>query len=253
LKVVMLDESLEKLFCEHVNQEPFNHYFFILDWKMWREQTKIFLAMEHERIKGLMLVYRDYVVQLRGERGAVRLLLDQLSLEKVELQAPLECEDLVLSKYAPRLKERMTLMTMTKGEERVNTATTPVRLGVEDAEEIARIMREADPSWWGEQTGERLRERMKEVLWLGIKKDGRIVSVGMVRLIDLGSHIGVVATREEYRNRGYATSIVSGLVREIFRSYSTALIHVLAENAPAIHVYSKVGFKPYETYLSIRT
>jgi predicted GNAT family acetyltransferase len=62
-----------------------------------------------------------------------------------------------------------------------------------------------------------------------------------------------VATDEQYRNRGYATSIVSALVEEILKTDQTALIHVLRDNAPAARVCSKVGFKPYETYLSLKT
>lgn len=46
-----------------------------------------------------MLVYDSYIVQLRGNRLAVKALLDNLNLDRVELQAPMECEDLVLAKY----------------------------------------------------------------------------------------------------------------------------------------------------------
>jgi predicted GNAT family acetyltransferase len=71
--------------------------------------------------------------------------------------------------------------------------------------------------------------------------------------VDFASNIGVVATDEYYRGIGYATSIVSALVQEILRRCPTALIHVIADNAPAVRAYSKVGFKPYKTYLSIRS
>jgi predicted GNAT family acetyltransferase len=87
---------------------------------------------------------------------------------------------------------------------------------------------------------------------MGIKQDQRIVSAGMTRLIDFGSNVGVAATQEEYRNRGYATSIVSALVGEILKTSSTAIIHVITDNTSAVRVYSKVGFKPYRTYFSIR-
>ncbi|HXX87579.1 MAG TPA: GNAT family N-acetyltransferase, partial [Candidatus Acidoferrum sp.] len=93
----------------------------------------------------------------------------------------------------------------------------------------------------------------QEAFWLGIKQDRTIVSVGMTRLVGFASNIGIAATREEYRNKGYATSIVSELVREILTISPTAIIHVIKGNEPAIRAYSKVGFKPYKTYLFIRT
>lgn len=252
MKVMPLEEGLEKNFWSHVSQDPAHYHFFIFDWKLKRDQTKILMAMEGEKIEGLMLVYRNYVVQLRGKHEAVRLLLDQLNLEKVELQAPLDCEDMILKKYAPKVKDEMILMCLRKGEEKIQIKTVPVRLGVKDAEEIADLMRKADPEWWGEVTAEGLRSGMDSAFWLGIKPDQKIVSIGMARLVDFGSNISVVATDEQYRNKGYATSIVSALVREILKTSSTALIHVLTDNAPAIRAYSKVGFKPYKTYLSIR-
>jgi hypothetical protein len=99
LKVVSVENGLEQTFWNHVNQDPLDYYFFILDLKEQREKTKITLAMEEQKVKGLMLVCADYIVQLRGTRKAVKLLLDSVDLEKVELQAPLDCEDIVLRKY----------------------------------------------------------------------------------------------------------------------------------------------------------
>jgi predicted GNAT family acetyltransferase len=247
-----MDESSERIFWDHVNRDPLNYYFFIFDLKQRRDQTKIMLAMEEENIQGLMLVYRDQVVQLRGNREAVKLLLDSLSLEKVEMQAPLDREDLVLSKYRPKLREEMMLMYLKRGEEDIQVSTAPMKLGVEDAEQILELMRRADPTWWGDIQMEFVQKTLKEAVCFGIKQDSKLVSLGITRLMSFGSNISAVATHEQYRNRGYATSIVSTLVEEILKFSSTALIHVISDNTPAVHAYSKVGFKLYRTYLSIR-
>ena len=252
MKIVIMDERSERIFWDHVNLDPLNYYFFIFDLKQRRDQTKIMLAMEGESIQGLMLVYRDQVVQLRGNREAVKLLLDNLSLEKVEMQAPLDCEDLVLSKYSPKLREEMMLMYLKRGEENIQISTAPMKLGTDDAEQVLELMRRADPTWWGDIQIEFVQKALKEALCFGIKQDNKLVSLGITRLVEFGSNISAVATHGQYRNRGYATSIVSTLVREILKVSSTALIHVISDNAPAVRTYSKVGFKPYKTYLSIR-
>lgn len=249
----LLDESLQKPFWEHINREPLNYYFFMFDLKYRPDQCKIWLAVEENRIEGLLLVYRDSVVQLRGSREAVRLLLGKVDLEKVDLQAPLECEDVVLSKYKPKVKEEITLMSLRKGEETIRMNEVSERLGEEDAEELGEIMRGEDPVWWGDVTGERLRANMEDAFWLGIRRNNRIASAGMTRLVDFASNISIVFTRKEYRNQGFATSIVSALVKEIMKVSNAALIHVLSDNAPAIRTYTKVGFKPYRSYLSIHT
>ena len=253
MKVIALDEHSENAFWKHVNKDPLDYYFFIFDWKLNRDKVKILLAEEDGNIAGLMLIYRDVVVQLRGNREAVRLLLNELTLEKVELQAPLDCEDLILSKYKMKTRQEMTLMSLRRGEESIRVTTKPIKLRLDDAEDVAELMRRADPLWWGEIEAEWLRLRMADSLLLGIRYEGKIVSFGMARLTDFGSNISAIATRGECRNRGYATSIVSSLVSEILKISNTALIHVISDNGPAVHVYSKVGFRPYKTYLSIRT
>ncbi len=253
MRVVPLDKNSETMFWEHVNRDPVDYFFFIYDLKLNPAQTKVFLALDDFKIAGLMLVYADTVVQLRGSREAVKLLLGDLSLAGVEMQVPLDCEDLALAKLEPKIKETMVMMSLQRGEERLQVSTVPVRLGAEDVKEIANLIQNADPRWWGEVTAERIKSRLDGAFWLGIKQDGKIVSVGSTRFVDFASNINIVATMEEYRNRGYATSIVSALVKEILNISPIALIHVIKDNSPAVRAYSKVGFKPHKTYLSVRT
>ena len=253
MKIVSVVDGYEQTFWDYVNRDPLNYYFFIIDWNQRKEQTKIFLAIEEKEVLGSLLVFVDYNVQLRGSRKAVQKLLEYVDLEKVELQAPPDCEDVVCEKYKPRIKQNMVLMCLNRGEESIQITEKPVRLGVEDAEDVADLMRRCDPEWWGEAKAEKVRTSLETTFALGIKKDGRLVSAGYTRLVDFASNINMVATDEKYRSRGYATSIVSALVEEILKRSPIALIHVIADNAPAVRAYSKVGFKPYKTCLSIRS
>jgi predicted GNAT family acetyltransferase len=253
VEIVSVADGYEQMFWNYVNRDPIDHYFFILDWTQRREQTEIFLAVEGKEVLGSLLVFADYIVQFRGNRDAVQKLLEHANLEKVELQAPPDCEDIVCQKCRPHIRQDMVLMRLNLGEEHVRLTETPVRLNVEDAEEVAALMRRCDPEWWGETASEQLKQRWQNVFWLGIKQGGKVVSVGNARFVDFASNIGIVATDEHYRSRGYATSIVSTLVQEIFKRSPIALIHVIADNAPAVRAYSKVGFKPYKRYLSIRS
>ena len=251
MKVVSIEEGFKPAFWNHANQDPLDYYF-ILDLEQRPEQTKVLLALEEKKVEGMMLVYADRIVQLRGNQKAVELLLDSVNLEKVELQAPLDCEDIVLTKYTPKVTHELMLMSLRKGEENIQIRHKPARLQDSDAAQIAEIMKKADPEWWGEATAELQKESLKNAYWLGVKREGRLVSVGSTRFADFGSNIGVVATDEQHRNMGFATSIVSALVQEILKKSAVALIHVLKNNAPAVRVYSKVGFKPHKHYLLLR-
>ena len=202
MEIVSVADGYEQMFWNYVNRDPIDYYFFILDWTQRREQTKIFLAVEGEEVLGSLLVFADYVVQFRGSREAVGRLLESANFEKVELEAPLECEDIVCRKFKPRIRQDMVLMRLNRGEEHIQISEKPVRLGVECAEEIAALMRRCDPEWWGETNAEQLKQRWQNVFWLGIRREGRLVSVGNVRFVDFASNIGVVATDEDYRGRG---------------------------------------------------
>ncbi|NIR17771.1 MAG: hypothetical protein GWN86_29265, partial [Desulfobacterales bacterium] len=97
-------------------------------------------------------------------------------------------------------------------------------LDASDATEIAARMREADPEYWGQATSEQIADGMsKGANWFGIKVNEELVSIGMSRVTQWAGLIGVVATQEECRKRGYATSIVSELTRQILKERSLAM------------------------------
>jgi predicted GNAT family acetyltransferase len=253
MKIVSLEKAFEPIFWRHVNQDIPHYFFFALDWKYNRDATKVLLALEGNQIDGMMLIYRESVVQLRGSMKAVKALLERLDSERIELQALERHKQCILEKYKPTICHDMMLMTLRKGEEKPQVIHPTAKLDVSDAEHIATIMRDADPEFWGNQTGQQVVEQIKQgVAWLGVKINGELVSIGSTRLTEWAGLIGVVATRKAYRNRGYATSIVSELVEQILEKLPIALIFVLTDNPPAIRVYKKVGFKPYRTYFFMR-
>ncbi|MCK4320264.1 GNAT family N-acetyltransferase [Candidatus Bathyarchaeota archaeon] len=252
MEILPLDSRLEDIFWNHVYQDVPHHHFFILDWKFEKNSTKILLALKENRIQGMMLTYRQSIVQLRGSVEAANALLGHLDLEKVEIQALMEHEDMVLKRYKPMTRHELILMTLRKGEERLHLKHPVVKLTPSDAKEIASLMRQANPESWGEAAPQRIIEGMDERLWLGIKVDGKLVSLGGTRFTEWGSNIGVIVTEESHRCKGYATSIVSTLVKKILARCPMAFIHVLSDNPPAIHAYKKVGFKPHRTYLFVR-
>ena len=78
----------------------------------------------------------------------------------------------------------------------------------------------------------------------GIFHDDELISVAgtLVRLNDVWM-IGGVYTHPKFRNRGYATSVVSYWVMEAFKHTRNACLWVRSDNIPAIRLYNKIGFK----------
>jgi ribosomal protein S18 acetylase RimI-like enzyme len=201
----------------------------------------------------MMLIYAERIVQLRGSQQAMEALFNRVDLKEVELQGPLDCEDIVLRKYRFWLRYEIVLMQLHKGEENIQAKHTPVKLGTDDFEEVVDLLRNADPEVWGDLDAEQQKANWKDAVLVGIRNENVLVSVGLTRLVDFASNIGAVATDRKYRNRGLATSVVSSLVQEILKNSPIASIHVRKDNAPAIRVYTKVGFEPYKQYLMVRS
>lgn len=250
MRTVSVQDGFEEGFWKFVSQDFLDYYFFIFDWKHRREQTRIFLALEDSQIQGLMLLYADEIVQLRGNKKAVESLLNVVDLENVELQAPVDCEGIVLGKYRAESKHIVVLMSLKKGEENLLIKHAPVRLSMDDVGEIVEVMSKADPESWGDLS--RAKRHWQDAYMLGIKRNDKLVSIGLTRFVDFGSNISAIATDKNCRNMGIATSIVSALVQEIFKNSSMAIIHVLKGNMPAVRVYTRVGFKPAKQYFFIR-
>lgn len=80
--------------------------------------------------------------------------------------------------------------------------------------------------------------------YFGIYDDGRLVAMAGERLRLPGfTEISAVCTHPESRGRGYASSLVSSLIRKIEERDEAPFLHVRTENAEAIRVYEKLGFK----------
>ena len=149
----------------------------------------------------------------------------------------------------------MELFSLKKGEENLSIRVRPQRLGVDDAEAVASLMRQAYPEMWGDMTLDYVREHMLfgASFWLGIKSGGRLVSFGYATVTPVVSHVTWIATHPEWQNRGYATSIVSSLLEECLRKSSGVIIYVMDHNETAKAVYLGVGFKPYKSYTLFKT
>ena len=166
----------------------------------------------------------------------------------------MDCKDIVVDRF-PVCRQKTTpiFLFLKKGEENIKVTIEPEKLCVDDADEIAGLMHEAYPEFWSVITAESIEETFAEASWVGIRQEGKLAAFKKAVSTPPVSYLAWIATHADYRNRGYATSILSALLKMLFESSSTAFIYVLSDNASAMHVYSKVGFKPYKRYFYVKT
>ena len=95
----------------------------------------------------------------------------------------------------------------------------------------------------------RFRKRAPELgSYLRIREAGQLVAMAGEGFRFPGyTEISAVCTHPDHRGRGYASSLVSALIQKITKSGETPFLHVGTENAQAIRVYEKLGFKTRRT------
>jgi ribosomal protein S18 acetylase RimI-like enzyme len=89
----------------------------------------------------------------------------------------------------------------------------------------------------------------KETICVSIKRNGEIIGTGL-GILDR-DYIGIYAihVREDYRHRGYARSICTGIMKEgIQRGAKKAYLQIVEGNEPAYKLYQSLGFQNFYTY-----
>jgi ribosomal protein S18 acetylase RimI-like enzyme len=80
--------------------------------------------------------------------------------------------------------------------------------------------------------------------FLGIRSEGKLVAMGGLRMHLPGyREITTVATMPEYEGRGYATALVADLARRIGERSELPFLTVRTDNARAIAIYHRLGFR----------
>ena len=77
-----------------------------------------------------------------------------------------------------------------------------------------------------------------------LRIDGEPVATGERYSFDGASYLSSIGTRPEWRGRGLATIVTRALARDsVAEGYDLVYLGVYAENAPAIALYEKLGFR----------
>jgi len=110
-------------------------------------------------------------------------------------------------------------------------------LNISNVDEMLALVELAKPGPFGKRTPEL-------GSYVGIREAGRLVAMAGERLRLPGfTEVSAVCTHPDSQGRGYASSLVSTLIRKIRERDETPFLHVRTENVQAIRIYEKLGFK----------
>jgi predicted GNAT family acetyltransferase len=113
---------------------------------------------------------------------------------------------------------------------------TFVRLGSGDVPEMLALTELTKPGPFAERTHE-----MGE--YWGIRENGQLIAMAGERLRLPGyTEVSAVCTHPDHLGRGYATALISMLVRRICERGERPFLHVRADNSRAVQLYENLGF-----------
>jgi len=122
---------------------------------------------------------------------------------------------------------------------------TLTRLHPEHLEDLVELYGEASRTYFNPG-------RLAREIYFGIYDGPRLAAAAgtHVRSADAGiAAVGNVLTRIQYRGRGMATSVTSAVTEEALADHRDVVLNVRQENAPAISVYERLGYRSHATFI----
>ncbi len=112
-----------------------------------------------------------------------------------------------------------------------------VRLGAADSPEMMELTSLTKPGPFGRRTHEL-------GTYLGIRVEGKLVAMAGERLKVPGyTEVSAVCTHPEHAGKGYARMLMLEVMRGIRERGETPFLHVRRDNARAIALYERIGFR----------
>jgi ribosomal protein S18 acetylase RimI-like enzyme len=110
-------------------------------------------------------------------------------------------------------------------------------LGLPDSPEMLALTKLTQPGPFGPRTHEL-------GTYLGIRNEGKLVAMAGERLKVPGyTEVSAVCTHPDFLGRGYAAALMSEIMKRIRERGETPFLHVRADNARAIALYERLGFR----------
>jgi ribosomal protein S18 acetylase RimI-like enzyme len=157
----------------------------------------------------------------------------------------------LIAKFFPGYKKEIALyrMGMKKGDQKDFEKYTFQKLTKSYREEITSLMRIADPIYWGSREPEDILIDENNS-WYGIVKEKELICIVGIWKYETIGYITTVGTHPNFWNQGYASSLISSSLKDLFQEKNQCFITVRVDNPPAVHTYKKLGFSVSNTQYS---
>jgi len=251
LRSIRVTSNNEALFYDYIKNNFAEYFFFHVDYAQYPESTEIYMALDNEeKIQGMVLIWKNRRIQLRGTAVSLGFLLNGKNYNPISITG-FDNHKKLISKFFPDYKKEIALyrMGLKKGDQKDFEKYKFQKLNESYREEITSLMRIADPIFWGSRKPDDIMIDENNT-WYGIMKEKDLICMNGIWKYESIGYIFIVGTHPDYWNQGYASSLISSTLKELFREKKQCFITVRVANAPAIHTYKKLGFSICNTHYS---
>lgn len=199
----------------------------------------------------IALVYREFDVPILFAAGTPDVLDVVPELDSCLLQIPESFRSAVERRFAIewlRPMQRMAIAADGLVWPNLPVAVDPLDASHED--EIRALY--TDGRATHEEPDFFVRSQLEDGTFFGVRQQQRLVAVGGTHLYSPDERVGAIGnvyTHRAHRGRGYASAITARVVQELAaRETETIALNVKAENAPAIRIYERLGFRVHRSF-----
>ncbi|MFX1479218.1 MAG: GNAT family N-acetyltransferase [Promethearchaeota archaeon] len=251
LRAIQITCENEALFYDYMKNNFAEYFFFHVDYVQYPESTKIYMALDdEEKVQGMVLIWKDRRIQLRGSIVSLEFLLSGKKYKPRSITG-FDTHRELITKFFPGYKKEIALyrMGMKKGDQKDFEKYTFQKLTESYREEITSLMRIADPIYWGSSEPEDILIDESNT-WYGIVKEKELICIVGIWKYEIIGYITIVGTHPNFWNQGYASSLISSSLKDLFQEKNQCFITVRVDNPPAVHTYKKLGFSICNTHYS---
>ena len=221
------------------------HIFTFFDLKNAKDKTEIWIATKNRR-NGYLIQYDKKIIHTHGDAECLPQLFKRIDAAEakfaIEPQHLAQLEKLYVptepsDAASPGNITTYLIMSMRPKHFRPSIAHEVRKMSSNDLNQVSADL--------GKEYRDKAEQALHSGIALGIREKQHWVSAAFVP--EIIEHVGLIRgvyTTPAFRGKGFSTSTVSALVKELFRLRLQPGLWVAGDNVPARRVYEKIGFKP---------
>ncbi|MFW9984217.1 MAG: GNAT family N-acetyltransferase [Candidatus Odinarchaeota archaeon] len=211
--------------------------------------TEWFIAKKESVISGCLIIYKGGRGMgsffTRGTQNAVQQLVAQLSYPSIFAIIPENHVPIVEKQYKFLTQGKFLLMKVEPEKYNPPELLPTERLSADDLVEVDQFYQTTPAGAWNPR-------QLDLGPFHGIRHENVLVSVcgtiGVYKASPGVAVIGNLATLPSHQQRGYGTSVLCGVINDLFKHYQYVTLLVESDNNVAIRIYERLGFTLHATF-----